>query len=117
MKTQIINKQNINCEENEFVMMEHPTYQTLNYIPGLANYERMIGFLKDLSTDIFDGKINLIHATKISHGGFFHFQISNMFDKIFIYDDPRKKTIFTNNNKFYDSKLLKTIFIDNKIFM
>lgn len=111
MKTRIINRQNIDCCENEFIQVKHPLYQTLNSIPKLANYERMIGFLKDLSLDIFDGKINLVHTSTISHGGFFHFELSSSFDKIFIYDDPEKKTIFTNNIKFYDSKLLKTIFI------
>ena len=111
MKTKIINRKSIDCGDSEFNLTKHPSYQTLNLVPKLASYERMIGFLRDVSTDIFNGQVNLIHTTKISHGGFFHFELSPYFEKIFLYDDPAKKIIFTNNIKFYNSKLLKTIYI------
>lgn len=103
-----INKQVFRVNKNEYTKIENNEYCNLHILDKLGFHERQISLLKELSK-LYSKKIN-ISMNDVSHGGFIPIKCSDVFNNIYINNNPiHSDNILHNivknlkNNIFYHS--------------
>jgi len=76
-----IEKENWIVDDNEFIKINHNEYCYLLLYNDLANFERLLGFFKNLQTNFSLESIYFFYPT---HGGFLPINCAKFFNKVFI---------------------------------
>ena len=103
-----INNKTYQVLPEEFVVVEHPTYNNLKIIPEVGEMERIVSLLRELSAAF---KIKSVVTNCPTHGGFIPIQLSSTVETVYI-------SVLENNqieNTLFNIKDISNIFIYNNI--
>lgn len=106
MKSVFINKENFIVKENEYNVVPHQEFNNLQIIDSLAEHERIISLLSELSF-LFE-KSNLL-VFNCSHGGYIPIKVADKFEKIGVIDP-------SDTNWQYNTSTVKNITSAGEIF-